>query len=243
MDARRKTLFQGKTFIFATGDQMQKFAEAIKYASGRCVHADERIFGTMRVDDATSDNFVIVVPARGTQPASKFKRMAEVAKRKGLHLIPDSHIGTAIIKASREYDCNPRRKPVIASSQRVSQSASSQQRASAARELAPETQTMRKSLMPPPASQPVRIPDTLPKTQKSSAGSSVEDENAETMLLDSVKKEEPPSQDEEELRQGNVLSSVSYISILVFMLHDLKNPCDLALFAGQTSVKCCILIS
>ena len=34
--------------------------------------------------------------------------MAEVAKRKGLHLIPDSHIGTAIIKASREYDCNPR---------------------------------------------------------------------------------------------------------------------------------------
>ena len=63
--------------------------------------------------------------------------------------------------------------------------------------------------------------DTLPKTQKSSAGSSVEDENAETMLLD-VKKEEPPSQDEEELRQGNILSSVSYISILVFELHDLK---------------------
>ena len=30
VDARRKTLFQGKTFIFATGDQMQKFAEAIK---------------------------------------------------------------------------------------------------------------------------------------------------------------------------------------------------------------------
>ena len=108
VDARRKTLFKGKTFIFATGDQMQKFAEAIKYASGRCVCADERIFGTMRVDDATCDNFVIVVPARGTQPASKFKRMAEVAKRKGLHLIPDSHIGTAIIKASREYDCNPR---------------------------------------------------------------------------------------------------------------------------------------
>ena len=145
--------------------------------------------------------------------------MAEVAKRKGLHLIPDSHIGTAIIKASREYDCNPRRKPVIASSQRASQSAS-QQRASA-RELAPETQTMRKSLMPPPASQPMRIPDTLPKTQKSSAGSSVEDENAETMLLD-VKKEELLSQDEEELRQGNVLSSVSYISILVFELHDIK---------------------
>ena len=42
-----------------------------RYASGRCVHADERIFGTMRVDDATSDNFVIVVPARGTQPVSK----------------------------------------------------------------------------------------------------------------------------------------------------------------------------
>ena len=34
------------------------------------MHADDRIFGTMRVDDATSDNFVIVVPARGTQPAS-----------------------------------------------------------------------------------------------------------------------------------------------------------------------------
>ena len=86
---------------------------------------------------------------------SKFKRMAEVAKKKGLHLIPDSHIGTAIIKASREYDCNPRRKPVIASSsQRASQSSSSSLRA---RELAPETQTMRKSLMPPP-SDPVRIP-------------------------------------------------------------------------------------
>ena len=67
------------------------------------------------------------------------------------------------------------------------------------------------------------LQDTLPKTQKSSAGSSVEDENAETMLLDSVKKEEPPpSQDEEELRQGNILSSVSYISILVFELHDFK---------------------
>ena len=30
VDARRKTLFQGKTFVFATGDQMQKFSEAIK---------------------------------------------------------------------------------------------------------------------------------------------------------------------------------------------------------------------
>ena len=85
---------------------------------------------------------------------SKFKRMAEVARRKGLHLIPDSHIGTAIIKASCEYDCNPRRKPVIASSQRASQSTSQQR---AGRELAPETQTMRRSLMPPP-SDPVRIP-------------------------------------------------------------------------------------
>lgn len=56
--------------------------------------------------------------------------------------------------------------------------------------------------------------DTLPKTQKSSAGSSVEDENAETMLLDVKKEEPPPSQDEEELRQGNVPLSVSYISIL-----------------------------
>ena len=30
VDAQKKTLFWGKTFIFATGDQMQKFAEAIK---------------------------------------------------------------------------------------------------------------------------------------------------------------------------------------------------------------------
>ena len=51
-----------------------------------------------------------------------------------------------------------RRKPVIASSQRASQSAAS------ARELAPETQTMRRSsLMPPPVSQPVRIPVSVVK--------------------------------------------------------------------------------
>ena len=30
-----------------------------------------RVFDTMRVDDATSDNFVIVVPAKGTKPASE----------------------------------------------------------------------------------------------------------------------------------------------------------------------------
>ena len=30
-----------------------------------------RVFDTMRVDDATSDNFVIVAPAKGTQPASE----------------------------------------------------------------------------------------------------------------------------------------------------------------------------
>ena len=30
VDARRKTLFEGKTFIFATDGQLQKFGEAIK---------------------------------------------------------------------------------------------------------------------------------------------------------------------------------------------------------------------
>ena len=57
---------------------------------------------------------------------AKFKRMGDVAKKKGLHLIPESHIGTAIIKADCENDCNPRRKPVITSSQRASQSSQAQ---------------------------------------------------------------------------------------------------------------------
>ena len=57
--------------------------------------------------------------------------------------------------------------------------------------------------------------DTLPKTQKSSAGT-VEDENAETMLLD-VKKEEAPSQDEEELRQGNIHPSYLVLKLVPAM--------------------------
>lgn len=52
--------------------------------------------------------------------------------------------------------------------------------------------------------------DTIPKTQKSSAGSSaVQDENAETMLL-TVKKEE--EQDDEELRQASGFISLEFLS-------------------------------
>ena len=42
VDPRRKTLFAGKTFVFATEAQLQKYAEAIRYSGGRCVHADDR---------------------------------------------------------------------------------------------------------------------------------------------------------------------------------------------------------
>ncbi len=52
-----------------------------------------------------SGNAVLVQPAKGVKEvATRFRALMKTAKAKGMNLIPESHIGTAIIKVESVHN-------------------------------------------------------------------------------------------------------------------------------------------
>lgn len=60
---------------------------------------------------------MLVLPPADADAADKlhatFSRLRDAVKDAGMNLIPESGIGLAVIKASRDPDLNPRRAPLV----------------------------------------------------------------------------------------------------------------------------------
>ncbi|XP_035236770.1 nibrin [Anguilla anguilla] len=123
----RKSLFQGKTFIFLSAKQQKRLSSVVAFGGGRSQLLEE---GSLPLSILESSGSCVVDMVTGNSQAlssatTKWSdSVAAVLRRKGLRIIAESEIGLAAIYISTDNYCNPlsemesetvRRKPSIPS--------------------------------------------------------------------------------------------------------------------------------
>ncbi len=176
----RSVLFKGKTFIFASDKQKDKYDAAIRYSGGNsiCLTGNRRSYAA---DVASSPNFVLIHPPKDLEEIGESFKCAQAGQqKKGWSLIPEQNIGIAILKNSCEPDCNPERKlPNIVAGAIAAASAGDQN--DSPQELASPTQSVTQSVVPLTATEATnRVPETncTGKMTKSSSSRIVKEEDS-----------------------------------------------------------------
>lgn len=159
INRQRATVFKGKSFFFATQEQMDKFQAAVTYGGGTA----NIITSARNPDIFQLEANILVQPSRvdGTT-SSRWTKAMEKAAANEFSPVPESHIGLAILHVHCNIYCNPAYKPkVVATGQTVAKHKPLT--------LAPESQTQhvaQSSCDPSEETQARFIPETLPpKTQ------------------------------------------------------------------------------
>ncbi|XP_066571500.1 nibrin isoform X1 [Amia ocellicauda] len=107
----RKTLFQGKTFIFLNAKQHKRLSGAVGLGGGQARLLQEGSVSASVLE--TPGSCVIDVGPENSQllESSSAKKwvesIAQLLRRKGLRFIPEAEIGLASIHVSTETYCNP----------------------------------------------------------------------------------------------------------------------------------------
>ncbi|TRY71064.1 hypothetical protein TCAL_16410 [Tigriopus californicus] len=140
VDPNRKTLFQGREFVFCTRAQMDRYQWAIHDAGGESVCASPT-----KVLDLQSDSVLVIKPMNEADMDRnpEFKTITETLKQLGRHSFPEQNIGIALLKSRVDLDLNPKKKPQLKLSQKLIDASQDQNKwASQTQSLRPPTQSM-----------------------------------------------------------------------------------------------------
>ncbi|XP_052818787.1 nibrin-like isoform X2 [Mya arenaria] len=105
-DIRRKTLFQGKTFVFLSAKQFKKMSFAIELAGGVPVLMEE---GGEKSVLLANQTIVMSCQEGGLSHKARawVTRVQQMLDRQGKHMVQDAEIGYAVLYCSTEKHCNP----------------------------------------------------------------------------------------------------------------------------------------
>ncbi|KAL4617093.1 nibrin [Arapaima gigas] len=108
---QRRTLFQGKTFVFLGAKQLKRLSAVIAFGGGRVQLLEE---GSLPVALLESPKTCVVdletASSQALQSASTAQwsvSVARILQRKGLRMITESEIGLAAIYVTTDLYCNP----------------------------------------------------------------------------------------------------------------------------------------
>ena len=173
INEQRGQVFAGKTFTFATANQLNKYKDAINFANG----TTRLLSQVVCKDFSKPDNILVVSHESSNNP--KYKSAQAILESAGLVAVNEQHIALAILHASCAVFCNAQHKVKIISTPKNTQT---QKNKTIVQETQPVSEqisslsyssenfvipeTARSSAPMPTQS---TLPSKIPETQRSSA--------------------------------------------------------------------------